>query len=90
MRLAGSIQEALYQNMKKRKADVLNFGVKRAPFVVLLGVEMPAVLVEVACLSNEEEENRLKSESYREGIARYIETGISRYLDDNRKGSRAS
>ena len=90
MRLAGSIQEALYQNMKKRKADVLNFGVKRAPFVVLLGVEMPAVLVEVACLSNEEEESRLKDGSYRESIARYIETGITRYLDDNRRGSRAS
>src|SRR5574341_392814 len=48
-RLALSIQETLYRNMKKRKADVRDFGVKRAPFVVLLGVEMPAVLVEVAC-----------------------------------------
>jgi N-acetylmuramoyl-L-alanine amidase len=88
-RLAWSIQETLYQNMKKRKADVLNFGVKRAPFVVLLGVEMPAVLVEVACLSNEEEENRLKDSAYRQGIAGYIESGIIRYLDENKKRSRS-
>ncbi|HSB68091.1 MAG TPA: N-acetylmuramoyl-L-alanine amidase, partial [Candidatus Methylomirabilis sp.] len=77
-RLARSIQDALYHNMKKRNADVLDFGVKRAPFVVLLGVEMPAVLVEVACLSNEEEENRLKEGAYRESIAGYIEAGIIR------------
>lgn len=89
-RLARSIQETLYQNMKKRKADVLNFGVKRAPFVVLLGVEMPAVLVEVACLSNEEEENRLKDAAYRQSIAGYIETGIIRYLGENKKRSRSS
>jgi N-acetylmuramoyl-L-alanine amidase len=89
-RLARSIQETLYQNMKKRKADVLDFGVKRAPFVVLLGVEMPAVLVEVACLSNEEEESRLKDAVFRQSIAGYIETGIIRYLDDNRKRSRSS
>jgi N-acetylmuramoyl-L-alanine amidase len=88
--LARSIQEVLYRNMKKRKADVLDFGVKRAPFVVLLGVEMPAVLVEVACLSNEEEENRLKDTAYRESIAGYIETGIIRYLDEHKKRSRSS
>lgn len=89
-RLARSIQETLYLNMKKRKADVLDFGVKRAPFVVLLGVEMPAVLVEVACLSNPEEENRLKDGAYRQSIAGYIEAGIIRYLDDNKQRSRSS
>ena len=85
-----AFQEALYRNMKKRKADVLNHGVKRAPFMVLLGVDMPAVLVEVACLSNEAEENHLKDPAYREGIARYIETGIIRYLHDDLKRSQAS
>jgi N-acetylmuramoyl-L-alanine amidase len=89
-RLAQSIQDALYLNMKKRKADVRNFGVKRAPFVVLLGVEMPAVLLEVGCLSNGEEENRLKDAAYRQSLAGYIEAGIIRYLDENKKRSRAS
>jgi N-acetylmuramoyl-L-alanine amidase len=55
--------------------------VKRAPFVVLLGAEMPGVLVEVSCLSNHDEEQRLRDPAYREGIARYIETGVIKYLE---------
>jgi N-acetylmuramoyl-L-alanine amidase len=86
-RLARSIQDTLFANMKRKKEDLLDYGVKRAPFVVLLGVEMPAVLVEVACLSNLEEENRLKDHGYRESIARYIEMGIIRYLNQNRSGT---
>ena len=86
-RLARSIQDTLYQGLKRRKADVYDFGVKRAPFVVLLGVEMPAVLVEVACLSNAEEEQRLKDAAYRETLAGYLERGIIRYLGGNKKRS---
>lgn len=89
-RLARSIQDSLYQNMRKRKADVLDFGVKRAPFLVLLGVEMPGVLVEVACLSNVEAEDRLRDAAYRETIAESIERGIIRYLGANTKRSGVS
>jgi N-acetylmuramoyl-L-alanine amidase len=89
-RLARSIQDTLYHNMKQRKADVLDYGVKRAPFVVLLGVAMPAVLVEVACLSNAEEEERLKNAAYRETIAGYIQAGITKYLGDSKKRSGSS
>ncbi|HTU02368.1 MAG TPA: N-acetylmuramoyl-L-alanine amidase [Candidatus Sulfotelmatobacter sp.] len=88
--LARSVQDVLYQNMKRRNPDVLDFGVKRAPFVVLLGVEMPAVLVEVGCLSNTEEEARLKDPAYRQTIASYIETGIIKYLGGKPRGSRLS
>jgi N-acetylmuramoyl-L-alanine amidase len=89
-RLARFIQDTLYQSLKQRKPDVLDFGVKRAPFVVLLGVAMPAVLVEVACLSNAEEEERLRSATYRETIAASIQAGIVRYLGDGKKRSGSS
>jgi len=50
--LAQSIQTKLFLNSRKHSEDIKDYGVKRAPFVVLLGVEVPSVLVEVSCLSN--------------------------------------
>ena len=79
--LAKSIQVNLFQNSRKHSEDIQNYGVKRAPFVVLLGVDVPAVLVEVSCLSNSEEERDLSSESHRENIARYLAAGIFDYLN---------
>lgn len=79
--LAAHIQKDLYLNMKNRNKDVLDFGVKRAPFLVLIGAEMPAVLAEVACISSMEEEAKLRSPAYRDDIARYLEIGIIKYLN---------
>ena len=61
--------------------DIQNHGIKRAPFVVLLGVDVPAVLAEVSCLSNREEEQELNSESHRENIATSLAAGIFDYLN---------
>jgi N-acetylmuramoyl-L-alanine amidase len=82
---AESIQASLFLNSRKHDEEIQNHGVKRAPFVVLLGVDVPSVLVEVSCLSNQEEERKLNSESHRENIARYLATGIFDYLN---KGAR--
>jgi N-acetylmuramoyl-L-alanine amidase len=79
--LAESIQANLFLNRKKQSEEIQNHGVKRAPFVVLLGVDVPSVLAEVSCLSNREEEQELNSESHRENIARYLATGIFDYLN---------
>ncbi len=78
---AESIQANLFLNSRKHSGDIQNRGVKRAPFVVLLGVDVPAVLAEVSCLSNREEERELHSESHRENIARYLAAGIFDYLN---------
>ena len=79
--LAQSIQTKLFLNSRKHSEDIRDYGVKRAPFVVLLGVEVPSVLVEVSCLSNSEEERELNSESHRENIATYLGAGIFHYLN---------
>ncbi|MCL5024717.1 MAG: N-acetylmuramoyl-L-alanine amidase [Nitrospirae bacterium] len=78
--LATSIQKKLFVNSREQNGNVYDFGIKRAPFVVLLGVDVPAVLAEVSCLSNREEEIELNTESHRENIARYLEAGILDYL----------
>lgn len=80
-KLATSIQKNLYVNSKKDGRNIHNFGVKMAPFVVLLGIDVPSVLVEVSCLSNRDEEAKLNTEDHRENIARYIESGILDYLN---------
>lgn len=87
--LAATIQQSMFANMKALDAGVVDRGVKRAPFLVLLGASMPAVLAEVSCLSNRQEEAKLVSGHYREEIARYLEAGILSYLngsDLNKKG----
>ena len=78
--LARSIQDSLFDNIHRDNDNIYNYGVKTAPFIVLLGVDMPSVLTEVTCLSNLEEEKKLNSELYREDIARYMEEGIIQYL----------
>jgi len=79
--LAASIQKKLFTNSRKKNGNIYNFGIKRAPFVVLLGVDVPAVLAEVSCLSNKQEELELNTESHRENLARYLEAGLLDYLN---------
>jgi N-acetylmuramoyl-L-alanine amidase len=78
--LAVAIQGSLYSSTSKNNSDIYDYGIKQAPFVVLLDVDVPSVLVEVSCLSNVEEERKLNTVVHRENIARYLETGILEYL----------
>jgi N-acetylmuramoyl-L-alanine amidase len=57
-------------------------GVKQAPFRVLVGATMPAVLVEVAFISNPEEEKELSSDTYQSKIAAALMRGIARYRQE--------
>ena len=77
--LAQCIQKSLLENIKKHNSHIEDWGVRKAPFVVLLGVDIPSVLSEVTCLSNALEEEKLIREPYREEIARYLEQGIVLY-----------
>lgn len=79
--LATSIHQHLYRDMKQRNHKLVNAGVKTGPFVVLLGVEIPSVLVEVSCISNAAEETRLGDTDYRDNVADFLEKGIVDYLD---------
>jgi N-acetylmuramoyl-L-alanine amidase len=80
-KLAESIQSDLYLDSSKQDPDIRNNGVKRAPFVVLLGPDVPSVLVEVSCLSSAKEERNLNSENHREGIAEALAAGIISYIN---------
>lgn len=78
--LADSIQASLLRRVRAEGRAVSDWGTKAGPFVVLLGAEAPAVLVEVAAISNPEEEARLGEADYREALAEAIERGLLAYL----------
>jgi len=79
--LANAIHGRLYSSLKRRNRDLIDAGSKTGPFVVLLGVEVPSVLVEVACISNKAEETRLSKPGYRDDVAGFLKTGIVEYLE---------
>ncbi len=79
--LATAIHKHLYSNMKRRNGELVDAGTKTGPFMVLLGVEVPSVLVEVSCISNKAEETRLSTPGYRDSIAGFLKQGIVEYLD---------
>jgi N-acetylmuramoyl-L-alanine amidase len=79
-RLAAAIQASVLRTVRNTDAAVLDYGTKRGPFAVLNQADVPAVLAEIACLSNPEEETRLALEEHREGIAAALESGILDYL----------
>jgi N-acetylmuramoyl-L-alanine amidase len=81
--LAGAIQASLYNHLSEKDPELINSGVKMAPFVVLSQIEVPSVLVEISCITNEEEEAKLMTSKYREKVASYVAEGVVTYLDIN-------
>jgi N-acetylmuramoyl-L-alanine amidase len=78
---AEKIQASLRKNLASGKARKFDRGVKKAPFVVLIGADMPAILAEISFLSNPEEEKRLKTEKHRQQIAEALYEGVANYAD---------
>jgi len=79
-KLAHEVQKGIMGNVKKRYKKVRNLGVKQAPFYVLIGAEMPAVLVETGFITNPTERKRLLSKKYLDSLADGITAGIDGYI----------
>ena len=79
MKLAHNVQGSMVNSLKKDYNKVIDLGVKQALFYVLVGAEMPSVLIEIAFISNYEEEKRLSGNSYRHKIAAAIAKGVDDY-----------
>ncbi|MFQ5330284.1 MAG: N-acetylmuramoyl-L-alanine amidase [Thermodesulfobacteriota bacterium] len=81
VRLAANIQESIVSRLRKRYRRINGNGIKGAPFYVLVGTQMPSVLIEVSFISNREEETRLKTDAYLNGIVQGIATGLLAYIN---------
>ena len=84
--LAEVIQNNLVKSLSQKYSNVKSLGVKGGPFWVLIGGEMPSVLLEISFLSNPTEELRLKSSQYRQRIVQGIYEGIMEYKSILGKG----
>ena len=79
--LAVDIQSALSQELQLVSRRETNRGVKQAPFVVLIGANMPAVLSEISFVNNASDENLLFESGQRQRVAEGLYRGIAAYLD---------
>lgn len=80
-RLARAVQDSLVKRLKSKYRQVKNLGVKQAPFYVLIGAQMPSILIETSFVSHRMEEKRLNSAAYRQKIAEGIAAGIKKYIE---------
>ncbi len=82
-RLAGHVQGSMIKHLKRQRYSRINDkGVKQAPFYVLLGAQMPAVLVETSFISNPRECKRLVNPKYQERLCEAIVDGIKQYIKE--------
>ncbi len=89
-RLAAAVQQQLFTGLRSVDPGLKDWGVKRAPFIVLVATGMPAILAEVGCLSNDREAAMLGRAEYRQQIAQALFHGIHAYAsagDAPKKGS---
>jgi N-acetylmuramoyl-L-alanine amidase len=76
---AEKIQTALFSLSARSNAKARDRGVKKAPFVVLIGASMPSVLAEIGFVSNPKDESLMKRPDYRQKIAEALYKGLSQY-----------
>jgi len=78
--LAADVQESLAKRIQKVSRGEKNRGVRKAPFVVLIGADMPSILTEISFLSNAADELLLKKPEQRQKVAEGLYQGVASYL----------
>jgi len=77
---ASDIQDSLSKRIQKQYKPVKDRGVRKAPFVVLIGADMPSILTEISFLSNPADEQLLKKPEHRQRVAEGLYQGVASYL----------
>ena len=85
--LATMVQSAMVRRMKAQNASVRDLGVKQAPFVVLIGAEMPSILAEISFVTNRTDAASLKVSATRDKIAQALLDGIVKYQSSLKRAS---
>jgi N-acetylmuramoyl-L-alanine amidase len=76
---AADVETSLYLGLQKGNAGLKDRGVKKAPFVVLIGANMPSILAEISFVTNPKDAEQLQQPEYRERVAESLYRGVARY-----------
>lgn len=79
--LAEYVQNKLVAGLQESRFTTIDLGVKQAPFYVLIGAEMPAILAEISFVSNPIDAKMLRQEHFLDEVAEQITAGVSGYVD---------
>ncbi len=77
---ASNVQQALHSGLANKNSSIRDRGVKKAPFIVLIGANMPSILAEISFVSNPTDERKLQTPEYRQRIAESLYRGIAKYV----------
>jgi N-acetylmuramoyl-L-alanine amidase len=77
---ASDVQQGLYQGISQGNSGLRDRGVKKAPFVVLIGANMPSILAEISFLTNPDDAHELRDPEYRQRIAESLYRGVAKYV----------
>jgi N-acetylmuramoyl-L-alanine amidase len=77
---AEDVDQSLYAGLEEGNAGLKDRGVKKAPFVVLIGANMPSILAEISFVTNPNDAQELREGAYRERIAESLYRGVARYV----------
>jgi N-acetylmuramoyl-L-alanine amidase len=78
--LASDVQRSLVTGLGTKDRGLKDRGVKKAPFIVLIGANMPSILAEISFVSNPGDERKLQTPEYRQKIAESLYRGVQRYI----------
>ncbi len=76
---AADVEKGLYDGLRKGNDGLKDRGVKKAPFVVLIGANMPSILTEISFVTNGKDAAQLRTPEYRERVAASIFKGVASY-----------
>jgi N-acetylmuramoyl-L-alanine amidase len=76
---ASDVEKSLYDGLHRGNEGLKDRGVKKAPFVVLIGANMPSILTEISFVTNGKDAAQLRTPEYRQRVAESIYGGVARY-----------
>ena len=77
---ASDVESSLHSGLAAKNPGLRDRGVKKAPFIVLIGANMPSILAEISFVSNPGDERKLRAPDYRQRIAESLYRGIAKYV----------
>jgi N-acetylmuramoyl-L-alanine amidase len=77
---AADVQKSLYAGLSAKSPAIRNRGVKKAPFIVLIGANMPSILAEISFVSNPVDAKHLQTPEYRQKVAESLYRGVAKYI----------